>query len=402
MKIKDWPLSIFSLQSLVFILPLICLILFATPTFAQEDPTITNDQCMLCHSDPDLTMVLPSNEVLPLTAESDTLAHSVHVAGAEEPLNCVDCHNDKTGYPHAPFPSNDYRSWQVQMSLVCGNCHEDQAVEQQDSMHSRYLAAGRIEAATCADCHGSHETDWADPEKGPVGRMAQVDACGSCHSTIADEYKESIHGQTLADGSDDVPTCSSCHPAHHIEDPQSAEFRLKSPELCGDCHADDAMMSHYEISTDVFDTYVSDFHGTTVQIFESIQPGEFTNKAVCSDCHGAHHILPATDENSSVMKANLTETCQRCHPDAGENFADSWMGHYRASWEHFPLVTAVEWFYRLVIPITIGFFVSYIGLDVARTWLDRSRQRKEYRRARRKEESPEQEASELEGGERNE
>ncbi|RME82540.1 MAG: cytochrome C [Caldilineae bacterium] len=363
---------------------LLCLVLILRPDRALAQEGADDDQqCMVCHSTPDLTMVLPSNEVLPLTVDPQVLVKSAHGTEAEEPVHCVDCHNNTTGYPHPPFAQPDFRSWQVQMSLVCGNCHEDQAVEQQDSMHSRHLAAGRIEAATCVDCHGSHDVSWANAEHPGVDRRQQVEACGRCHSVIADEYRESIHGQRLAEGNADVPACSTCHPAHQIEDPRSAEFRLKSPELCGQCHADAELMSRYDISTDVFDTYVADFHGTTVEIFESLAPNEYTNKAVCSDCHSAHRILPADDENSTVMKANLTRTCQRCHPDAEPSFSDSWMSHYRPSWEHFPLVTAVSWFYKILIPLTIGLFVAYIGLDAGRTWLDRARQRREWRRARR-------------------
>ena len=37
-----------------------------------------------------------------------------------------------------------------------------------------------------------------------------------------------------------------------------------SPELCASCHADEELMAPYDISTDVFETYVDDFHGTTV------------------------------------------------------------------------------------------------------------------------------------------
>lgn len=289
------PKTKYPIPSIHYLAPAILLALayffvLATPTFAQEAPPISNDQCLLCHSEPDLTVVLPSNEVMVVTIDGNVLHDSVHGIGAEEPLNCVDCHNDKAGYPHGDFPASDYRAWQLQMAQVCGNCHEEQAVDEQDSMHARHLAAGRSEAATCTDCHGAHDVDWANPENGAVDRAAQVDACGACHSDIADEYRQSIHGQALAEGNEDVPTCSSCHPAHHIEDPQSAAFRLASPELCGQCHADEELMSEYDISTDVFDTYVSDFHGTTVQIFENTHSGEATNKAVCSDCHGAHLI----------------------------------------------------------------------------------------------------------------
>ena len=378
---------------------LLALALFAgrTTVFAQEEPPIPDEQCLVCHSKPDLNMVLPSNEVLPLTVDANKLARSAHGQDAETPLHCVDCHNNMDGYPHGDFPAADYRIYQVQMSMMCGNCHEDQAVARQDSIHARLLAGGRVEAATCVDCHGAHNVAWADPEKHEIDRMAQVDACGRCHSTIAAEYKESVHGQHVAAGGKDAPTCSNCHPAHHIEDPRSAEFRLKSPEVCAECHADETLMAKYDISTDVFNTYVADFHGTTVQIFESVEPGVYTNKAVCSDCHSAHHILPPTDENSSVMEANLLATCQRCHPDAGQNFAASWMGHYRPSWDRFPLVTAVDWFYKLLIPGVLGFFVVYIGLDMGRTWYDRSKQRREYRRAKRKQKKTEKGSSE--GGE---
>jgi hypothetical protein len=47
-------------------------------------------------------------------------------------------------------------------------------------------------------------------------------------------------------------------------------------------------------------------------------------------------------------------------------------------------VTAVNWFYKLLIPGVLGFFVVYIGLDVSRTTVERSRRRREWRLAQRK------------------
>ena len=69
-----------------------------------------------------------------------------------------------------------------------------------------------------------------------------------------------------------MPTCIDCHGVHNIEDPRTAAFRLQSPEMCAKCHADRALMAKYGISTDVFNTYVADFHGTTVAIFEKESP----------------------------------------------------------------------------------------------------------------------------------
>ncbi|MEZ4580778.1 MAG: hypothetical protein R3A10_03830 [Caldilineaceae bacterium] len=127
------------------------------------------------------------------------------------------------------------------------------------------------------------------------------------------------------------------------------------------------MMSKYGISTDVFDTYVADFHGTTVELFEKQSPDHETNKAVCYDCHGVHNILPATDENSQVIRENLLTTCRQCHPDADANFPDAWTSHFKPSLEHNPIVFLVDWFYRLLIPAVLGGFALFIGTDVYRT-----------------------------------
>ena len=379
-EVRSWWLEVSAIQKrithrasriglLLILIPILTLIPAIAHAQDGPDPNRpTNDQCLVCHEEPGLTMVLPSNEVLPLSVDPGTLARSAHGHDASEDVRCVDCHNDLVdGYPHPPFPDVDYRTWQLKMSLVCGNCHEDQALDRQESIHARLIAAGKFEAASCADCHGSHNVFWVDAEKHQVDRMDQVDACAQCHRTIADQYKLSVHGQEALKGNPDVPVCSNCHPAHKIQDPRSAEFRLKSPELCAECHADEELMAKYDISTDVFDTYVADFHGTTVQIFEAVEPGTYTNKAVCSDCHGAHRILPPTSVNSSVMSANLVKTCQRCHPDANENFTQSWLGHYRPDWHRYPIVTAVQWFYYLVIPVTLGFFAVFVSTDAFRT-----------------------------------
>jgi hypothetical protein len=132
-------------------------------------------------------------------------------------------------------------------------------------------------------------------------------------------------------------------------------------------------MTKYDISTDVFETYVADFHGTTVTLFEQQSPDQETNKAVCYDCHGVHNILPATDEHSQVIKDNLLTTCRQCHPDANANFPDSWTSHFRPSPEHNPLVYWVNVFYQLLIPTVLGGFLLFIGTDLYRRFWERRR-----------------------------
>jgi len=126
------------------------------------------------------------------------------------------------------------------------------------------------------------------------------------------------------------------------------------------------MMARYDVSTNVFETYVADFHGTTVVLFEKISPDQETNKPVCIDCHGVHDMRKVNDPESRVLKENLLVTCQKCHPDATANFPTSWLGHYEPSAEDAPLVFFVDLFYKIIIPVTIGGIVVFIGTDITK------------------------------------
>jgi hypothetical protein len=77
---------------------------------------------------------------------------------------------------------------------------------------------------------------------------------------------------------------------HNIQNPTTARFRNDVPSLCAKCHTDPKRMARYGISTAVLNTYVADFHGTTVTLFEKVSPDTPTNKPVCTDCHGVHDI----------------------------------------------------------------------------------------------------------------
>jgi hypothetical protein len=196
--------------------------------------------------------------------------------------------------------------------------------------------------------------------------------CEKCHSAIYDQYADSVHGEALAATSNpDVPVCTDCHGTHTQQDPTTVEFHLKSPELCGECHADEALMNKYGISTEVFNTYVADFHGTTVELFEKQHPGQPTNKAVCTDCHGIHDIHQVSDTDAAVVKENLLVTCQKCHPDATANFPDSWVGHFIPDRDYYPLVYYVDLFYKIIIPATIGALILFVLLDAGRRILNR-------------------------------
>jgi predicted CXXCH cytochrome family protein len=280
-------------------------------------------------------------------------------------------------YPHPPLQAATRRDLSLQLYAVCQDCHTTEYALTQDSVHQRARDAGQPEAAVCTDCHGSHGIQrMTDPASGDLlaeARLRIPQTCARCHSTIYDKYLTSVHGSALVgQGNPDVPTCIDCHGVHNIEDPTTAAFRLKSPELCARCHTDPERMDKYGISTQVLQTYVADFHGTTVTLFEKLSPDAETNKPVCFDCHGVHDIARIDDPQRGLqIRENLLARCQRCHPTATANFPDAWLSHYIPSPTKTPLVFAVDVFYKLFIPATLGGMAVLVALDAS--WQIRKR-----------------------------
>jgi len=339
---------------------------------AQSSPLaqgVDNETCLACHNIPGLRITLPSGELLSLTVDREVYAASVH---GELAYACVQCHTDISGFPHRPLMATTRRQLTLQLYRSCAECHQNEYEAGLDGVHQVALAAGETEAAVCTDCHGTH--DISPPDQ-PRSRIPQT--CERCHSQISGLYRESVHGAALiGEGNPDVPSCIDCHEVHNIEGPSTGPFHLFSPDICARCHVDPEMMAPYDISTDVFDTYVADFHGTTVELFQAVAPGQETNKPVCVDCHGVHDMQSTDDPESTVIKENLLPTCQKCHPDATTNFPSSWLNHYRPSPEHSPLVYFMNLFYRVLIPTMIGGMLVFAGIDTSRRLLNRRKERR--------------------------
>jgi predicted CXXCH cytochrome family protein len=337
-------------------------------------------KCQACHSLLDGELELSTGQAVSLHVDPNEIVASVHgeriLEGVHYPaLQCTDCHADQAryGFPHPPLTETTERGLTVEMERICQDCHQEIYDRQQDSVHQQAIAEGNLDAATCADCHGNHAI--LDPSQ-PRERISQT--CAQCHTTINEQYSQSVHGAALlGEHNPDVPVCTDCHGVHDIESPTTVAFRLNSPTLCAGCHADEEMMATYGLSTEVFDTYVADFHGSTITLFEQTGQHAEVNAAVCYDCHGIHNILPTTDENSQVLKENLLTTCRQCHPDATANFPTAWMSHFPPSLDHYPVVYLVDLFYQILIPALVGGFVLFIGTDVVRRVWDRRRHRKE-------------------------
>lgn len=334
---------------------------FVKPVAAQDgtDGDTSDAACLACHAEATTPFELPNGDLLSIQIHQDVYSESVH--GLSDEVSCVTCHTNISGFPHPKNTAVTLREYQFQYLDTCAECHEEQASQTQDSIHGMLLAAGNDNAPACMDCHNPH----AQPPIEDVSKVSFAQVCAQCHNGIYEEYTTSVHGEALLEGNQDVPGCVDCHGVHSIADPTTAEFRNSSIYMCADCHSDEAVMGKYGLSTNVLDTYVADFHGTTVTIFDETEPGQLTNKAVCYDCHGIHDILSVTDPNKGIaVKENMLLACQKCHPDATTNFPSSWLSHYEPDKEKFPIVYYVDLFYKILIPVVLGGMAVFVLADV--------------------------------------
>jgi predicted CXXCH cytochrome family protein len=319
---------------------------------------VSNAECLSCHAQATTPLELPSGEQLFIQIDIPMFGNSVH---GRNNVTCVTCHSNITGFPHPKLTAQNKQEYQLLYPGTCAACHADQVNETQDSIHGQLVQQGDLNAPTCADCHNPHTQPFVEE----VSKAEFAEVCAACHNGIYEEYAQSVHGSALLENNQDVPGCVDCHGVHNISDPTTAEFRNSSVNMCSECHTDANIMDKYGISTNVLTTYVADFHGTTVTLFEKTEPGQITNKAVCYDCHGIHNILAVDDpEKGLSVKQNMLMACQNCHPDATENFPDSWLGHYTPDKDIHPIVYYVTLFYKILIPGVLGGMAVYILSDI--------------------------------------
>ena len=350
----------------------------ATVTLSSSPQEIENTTCLYCHAQKDLSVELDSGETLALTIDPDAFEHSTHGSNA---MACVTCHTTITKFPHQERPTPSIRDVKLKYYTSCQECHSEQFELTLDSVHQRALAQGNKNAAVCADCHNPHTQQKLTDENGHLldsARLHVPETCAQCHSAIYDAYEESVHGKALTEeGNKDVPTCIDCHGVHNIQSATVTSFHNSTPFLCAKCHTDKTLMSKYDLSTQVLDTYVADFHGTTVEVFNKSFPDQPTNKPVCTDCHGIHDIVKTDDPARGVsIKENLLVRCQACHPDANANFPDTWLSHYIPSPEKYPIVYYINLLYKYLIPGVLIPMGLLVVMDFWRALINRFRKPK--------------------------
>jgi formate dehydrogenase gamma subunit len=196
----------------------------------------------------------------------------------------------------------------------CGRCHQRQTMSFNASVHGLALKSGHNDAAICRDCHDSHEIISDNSPTSPIYFSRQAETCGACHDKEAREWMASVHGKAVLRGSHDAPTCTGCHDEHKIRSLKASSAMAISEDVCSRCHASERLNTKYNLPADRVKTFFESYHGLAAQYGSTVA-------ANCASCHGYHKILQSSDPDSTVNKANLVETCGKCHPGANKEFA---------------------------------------------------------------------------------
>ena len=287
--------------------------------YAYDYQFIDNIECLKCHSD---------------TVDARRFAESAH-----GPNSCNSCHWDiknvnrhvkqaeASGGPKTP-------------PVDCSRCHD-----REDSAY--HLSVHHANGFACTDCHsGIHQLKTFQ-----VDSKGVYDICTICHDGSA--YAASIHGKAALAGNPDAPGCTECHGTdgslHDIRAPKGMASKVFHTSACAGCHADRKRMERSHIDPLSTKTYYEGIHGEIEELgYPSLVAG-------CSDCHGAHDVLPSSDAKSMTAGDNLVKTCGRCHPDANPRFVQ-YIPHLNYQSPKRPVFRAATVFMHALLIGVFGFF----------------------------------------------
>lgn len=267
---------------------------------AAQSPSPEDATCLGCHGERSFSKTDGNGREVSLFVDWKVFKNSIHAGNG-----CTSCHAD--------LAENAHPGDQPVQKASCAACH-GQAQETYDrSAHGLLHKAGNGQAASCADCHGAHTIQPMSDPASPVNRANQTATCAKCHGDIVKEYTESTHGQAVARGVKEAPSCIDCHNEHQIEDLRGASPRKIADQVCSHCHGSTRMNSKFGMPDNRVSTFQDSYHGLAARLGS-------TEAANCASCHGFHRILPSSDPQSLVHPSNLIQTCGQCHPGASERF----------------------------------------------------------------------------------
>ncbi len=376
------------------------------------DAGLANQDCLKCHSDPDLTMVR-NNETISIYVDQIDYAASAHSGTAcaqchadvtpsltracetvSSKVDCSVCHADQVHMfeegmhgeliakndPDAPTCVDCHTKHRIlsqnvpasptfvsNVPYLCATCHKEggsaaeRIVDGQhdivhsyiDSIHGKGLIeSGLLVTATCSDCHTAHRGLPADDPRSSVNPVHIAETCGLCHHGIEQTFMTSVHWPANTETDKELPTCASCHSSHTIHRTDHVDFRFEMMTLCGDCHLDEA------------ETFFDTFHGKVSRLGSA-------GAAKCYDCHGTHNILPSSNPESTLGRDHVVETCGQCHEGSHRQFAGYLTHATHHDRKKYPWLFYSFWFMTILLVGTLTFALMHTLAWLTRLFLSR-------------------------------
>ena len=341
--------------------------------------------CSACHGSHQIQSAAARPDALCATChktEAKRVAVSIHATargdGKRTLPTCTTCHTAHAVKSHRDPASSTNRA---HIHQTCARCHADPKVIAEEriarprviplfeqSIHGRAIRQGKLQAATCTDCHRAHEIRRGADPASSIFKANVAETCGQCHGKEAGQFQVSVHGVAVSRGVFAAPTCTDCHGEHTIagtREPESRVSPLMVSTTCVACHEAVAVVEEFGLAARRGTTFFDSFHGLAVR-------GGSTVAANCASCHGTHNILPSADARSTIHPSNLPMTCGQCHPGAGPQLASARVHVGPGMGEH-PLVALVRQIYLVIIFGTIGGMALHNGLDFLKRLRERWR-----------------------------
>jgi cytochrome b subunit of formate dehydrogenase/nitrate/TMAO reductase-like tetraheme cytochrome c subunit len=285
---------------------------------------------------------------------------------------CIDCHGEHDVV--SPMKEGAKTSRKKE-AATCLSCHLDKPEVRakvgpsagfissyEQSVHGKAMQGGNDAAATCSDCHGSHEMKKGSDPTSKVSKKNIATTCGQCHGDILEQYQWSIHGKALASGIEASATCTDCHGEHNILSPKDVRSPVSaknvSAKVCSPCHASVKLTEKFGLASDRFQSFSDSYHGLAGKAGS-------VEVANCASCHGVHDIKPSSDPSSRIHKDNLVQTCGTCHPGANANFTKG-MVHVIVTSRQEDILYYVATGYIVLIIVTIGGMLFHNIIDFVR------------------------------------
>lgn len=285
---------------------LLIIILFGLFLINDTSLAQSNDDCLSCHSDPDIYMEKNGKKVK-LTVKKFELRKSVH-----SKMLCINC--------HVGFKADDIPHKTGDMSVNCMNCHSNPKVRHlwHPSM-SRATGSKGSSDVNCTGCHGNHNIGSPTDPASKMHFTNSTQFCGSCHQNEMKDHNISEHAFQYAAHNPNSPNCMYCHKNPITKGNKLAEIDLKlnQERLCLSCHLHISSISSSHSKSLI--NYEKSVHGS------ALLSGN-TNSAMCVDCHGTHKLQKADKKESWINQFNVHNVCGKCHDQVTQEYMKSTHG----------------------------------------------------------------------------